>query len=55
MILMFFKGLRILSFPCNQFAGQMPESDGDDMVCHLKKENANVGDVFAKVFIMNRI
>lgn len=44
-----FSGLRILGFPCNQFAGQMPENDGDDMVCHLQKENASFGDVFAKV------
>lgn len=43
------KGLRILAFPCNQFASQMPESNGEDMVCHLKKANANIGDVMAKV------
>jgi len=43
------KGLRILGFPCNQFAGQMPESDGDDMVCHLKQQQAEFGDIFAKV------
>lgn len=27
----------------------MPEADGEEMVCHLKKANANVGDVFKKV------
>lgn len=43
------KGLRILAFPCNQFASQMPESNGEDMVCHLKKANANIGEVMAKV------
>lgn len=43
------KGLKILSFPCNQFGGQMPEADGEEMVCHLKSANADVGDVFQKV------
>lgn len=43
------KGLKILSFPCNQFGGQMPEADGEEMVCHLKSANADVGDVFEKV------
>jgi len=43
------KGLRILGFPCNQFLNQMPESDGDEMVCHLQKEKADFGDVFAKI------
>lgn len=27
-----FTGLRILSFPCNQFGSQSPENDGEDMV-----------------------
>lgn len=27
----------------------MPEGDGDEMVCHLKEQNAEFGDVFAKV------
>lgn len=45
----FIAGLRILAFPCNQFASQMPEGDGDEMVCHLKQQNAEIGDVFAKV------
>lgn len=27
----------------------MPEADGEEMVCHLKKANAEVGDVFKKV------
>lgn len=43
------KGLRILAFPCNQFGGQMPIGDGEDMVCHLKKREADIGDVFAKI------
>lgn len=43
------KGLRILSFPCNQFNGQMPEENGDAMVCHLRANNADVGDVFQKI------
>lgn len=42
-------GLRILAFPCNQFASQMPEGDGDEMVCHLRDQNAEFGDVFARV------
>lgn len=41
--------VKILSFPCNQFANEMPEKDGEEMVCHLKKANANVGDVFKKI------
>jgi len=45
------KGLRILAFPCNQFASQMPESDGDEMVCHLKEQNADFGDVFARIYV----
>lgn len=43
------KGFKILSFPCNQFSSQMPEKDGEEMVCHLKSANADVGDVFARV------
>lgn len=27
----------------------MPEKDGEEMVCHLQKANAKVGDVFKKV------
>lgn len=46
-----FEGLRILSFPCNQFGSQMPEQNGEEMVCHLKAAGADVGDVFAKVII----
>lgn len=45
----FIQGLRVLSFPCNQFASQMPEADGEEMVCHLKSAHADVGDVFAKI------
>lgn len=44
-------GLRILSFPCNQFGGQMPEENGDAMVCHLRDANADVGEVFQKVIV----
>ncbi|XP_037904339.1 probable phospholipid hydroperoxide glutathione peroxidase isoform X3 [Hermetia illucens] len=43
------QGLRILSFPCNQFGGQMPEANGEEMVCHLRDAKADVGDVFAKI------
>lgn len=43
------KGLRILAFPCNQFGSQMPEEDGEEMVCHLKQQNADFGEVFAKI------
>ncbi|XP_031632070.1 probable phospholipid hydroperoxide glutathione peroxidase [Contarinia nasturtii] len=41
--------LRILLFPSNQFNGQMPEGDGDEMLCHLKMKNAAPGRIFAKV------
>lgn len=44
-----FPELRILIFPCNQFMDQMPESDGDEMLCHFKKRNAAPGAIFAKV------
>lgn len=27
----------------------MPVKDGEEMVCHLEKRNAEIGDVFAKV------
>lgn len=43
------KGLRIISFPCNQFGYQMPEQNGEDMICHLRSKNAEYGDVMAKV------
>uniref|UniRef100_A0A182MI10 Glutathione peroxidase n=1 Tax=Anopheles culicifacies TaxID=139723 RepID=A0A182MI10_9DIPT len=43
------KDFKILSFPCNQFGGQMPEGDGEEMVCHLRSAKAEVGDVFAKI------
>ncbi|XP_013110656.1 uncharacterized protein LOC106089368 isoform X1 [Stomoxys calcitrans] len=43
------KGLKILNFPCNQFGSQMPESDGEAMVCHLRDAKADIGDVFKKV------
>lgn len=41
--------LRILSFPSNQFGGQMPEGDGDEMLCHFKEKNAAPGGILAKV------
>lgn len=40
---------QILSFPCNQFGSQMPQKDGEDMIAHLEKREANVGDVFKKI------
>ncbi|XP_017842104.1 probable phospholipid hydroperoxide glutathione peroxidase isoform X2 [Drosophila busckii] len=43
------RGLTILNFPCNQFNSQMPESDGEAMVCHLRDAKADIGEVFAKV------
>ncbi|XP_065359731.1 uncharacterized protein Gtpx isoform X3 [Calliphora vicina] len=43
------KGLKILNFPCNQFGSQMPEGDGEAMVCHLRDAKADIGDVFQKV------
>lgn len=43
------KGLKILNFPCNQFNSQMPESDGEAMVCHLRDSKADIGDVFKKI------
>jgi len=43
------KGLRVLSFPCNQFNSQSPEADGEAMVCSLRDAKADVGDVFAKI------
>lgn len=41
--------MKILAFPCNQFANEAPEKDGEEMVCHLRKANADIGDVFKKV------
>lgn len=41
--------VRILAFPCNQFMNQMPEGDGDEMLCHLKSKNAAPGAIMAKV------
>ncbi|XP_034107375.1 uncharacterized protein LOC117570054 isoform X2 [Drosophila albomicans] len=43
------RGLTILNFPCNQFGSQMPEADGEAMVCHLRDAKADIGDVFAKI------
>lgn len=43
------KGLKILNFPCNQFNSQMPEADGEAMVCHLRDAKADIGEVFQKV------
>ena len=44
-----FADFQILSFPCNQFGKQMPEKDGEDMMCHLEKRSVKVGDVFQKI------
>lgn len=44
-----FAEIRILAFPANQFMSQMPEGDGDEMLCHLKQKNAALGAIFAKV------
>lgn len=41
--------MEILAFPCNQFANESPEKDGEEMVCHLKKANADIGTVFKTV------
>lgn len=41
--------IRMLSFPCNQFNNQMPEGDGDEMLCHLKSKSAAPGAIMAKV------
>ncbi|XP_030385939.1 probable phospholipid hydroperoxide glutathione peroxidase isoform X1 [Scaptodrosophila lebanonensis] len=43
------RGLQILNFPCNQFGSQMPEADGEAMVCHLRDAKADIGEVFAKI------
>ncbi|KAI8035823.1 glutathione peroxidase homolog BsaA [Drosophila gunungcola] len=48
------RGLSILNFPCNQFGGQMPESDGQEMLDHLRKEGANIGHLFAKIDVKGR-
>ncbi|XP_031636344.1 probable phospholipid hydroperoxide glutathione peroxidase [Contarinia nasturtii] len=42
------QGLRILAFPSNQFAGQMPEADGDEIMKHLKDFNMEFDLVMAK-------
>lgn len=47
--LLFLSDFQILSFPCNQFGSQMPQKDGEDMMCHLEKRNVKVGDVFQKI------
>lgn len=41
--------LKILAFPCNQFLNEMPEHDGFEIMNFLKEQNAEFGDVFAKV------
>ncbi|KAL7732044.1 hypothetical protein ACLKA6_015807 [Drosophila palustris] len=43
------RGLTILNFPCNQFNSQMPEADGEAMVCHLRDSKADIGELFAKI------
>lgn len=42
-------GLRFVAFPSNQFAGQMPEADGDEIMKHLKEHNVEFDLVMAKV------
>lgn len=42
-------GLRMLSFPCNQFSSEMPQADGEEMVCHLASAKADVGELFKKI------
>lgn len=29
----------------------MPEADGDEMMEHLKKSNADIGDIFMKIWV----
>ncbi|XP_017051560.1 probable phospholipid hydroperoxide glutathione peroxidase [Drosophila ficusphila] len=43
------RGLSVLNFPCNQFGGQMPESDGQEVLNHLRSHGANIGHLFAKI------
>lgn len=42
-------GVKVLAFPCNQFAKEMPEKDGEEMVCHLRDKKADIGDLFQTV------
>lgn len=44
---LYFKGLRILAFPCNQFAGQEP-GDAEQIQCFLKDNKVNF-DLFEKI------
>lgn len=30
----------------------MPEGDGEETVCHIQKEKADFGDIFAKVLFI---
>lgn len=30
----------------------MPEGDGEETVCHIQKEKADFGDIFAKVLLI---
>ncbi|KAH8337048.1 hypothetical protein KR059_012680 [Drosophila kikkawai] len=48
------RGLSILNFPCNQFGGQMPESDGQEILDHLRKEGANIGHIFSKIKVKGK-
>lgn len=41
-----------MAFPSNQFAGQMPEADGDEMMNHLKEYNVEFDLVMAKVSVL---
>lgn len=44
-----FSGVKILAFPCNQFASDAPEKDGKEIMEHLKESNADIGDIFSKI------
>ncbi|KAH8340080.1 hypothetical protein KR067_008176 [Drosophila pandora] len=48
------RGLSILNFPCNQFGAQMPESDGQEILEHLRQKKANIGHIFAKIKVNGR-
>lgn len=44
---MLFIGLRILAFPCNQFAGQEP-GNSEDIVCFMGERKVKF-DMFEKI------
>lgn len=47
----FLPDVKNLTFPCNQFAHEIPEKDDEEMVDHFKEAHARVFDVFAKVHV----